>query len=152
MKFRENVSRFVSYGFKIFEFLICKQENKLFRRMECNDIDYITFTNVQKMHATLLNSKISKNIRNQGETLFCWAFAISTMLRQSLNLFFENFVNFENMDAALAKLNSNDFHRQLRNELIMIPIPKFLSTEYNENAPLSQAHYVHLALERVSCL
>ena len=118
--------------------------------MECNDIDYITFTNVQKMHATLLNSKISKNIRNQGETLFCWAFAISTMLRQSLNLFFENFVNFENMDAALAKLNSNDFHRQLRNELIMIPIPKFLSNEHNEYAPLCQGHYLDMALERVN--
>ena len=89
--------------------------------MKCNDIDYITFTNVTKMHATLLNSKVSKNIRNQGETLFCWAFAISTMLRQSLNLFLENFVNFQNMDVALKKLNSDDFHRQLRNELIMIP-------------------------------
>ena len=62
-------------------------EKYLFRRMKCNDIDYITFTNVTKMHATLLNSKVSKNIRNQGKTLFCWAFAISTMLRQSLNLF-----------------------------------------------------------------
>ena len=118
--------------------------------MECNDIDYITFTNVQKMYATLLNSKVSKNIRNQGETLFCWAFAISTMLRQSLNLFLENFVNFQNMDVALEKLNSEDFHRQLRNELIMIPIPKFLSNEYNEDAPLSQGHYLFMALERVS--
>ena len=62
--------------------------------MECNNIDYVTFTNVQKMHATLLNSKVSKNIRNQGETLFCWAFAISTMLRQSINLFYKNFTNF----------------------------------------------------------
>ena len=118
--------------------------------MECNDIDYITFTNVQKMHATLLNSKVSKNIRNQGETLFCWAFAISTMLRQSLNLFLENFVNFQNMDVALKKLNSDDFHRQLRNELIMIPIPKILSNEFNESAPLSQGHYIDMALERVS--
>ena len=118
--------------------------------MECNDIDYITFTNVQKMHATILNSKVSKNIRNQGETLFCWAFAISTMLRQSLNLFLKNFVNVKNMDLALNKLNSNDFHRQLRNELIMIPIPKFLSTEYNRKAPLSQAHFLFMALERVN--
>ena len=55
--------------------------------MECNDMDYITFTNVLKMHSSLLNSKVSKNIRDQGKTLFCWAFATSTMLRQSLNLF-----------------------------------------------------------------
>ena len=117
--------------------------------MECNDLDYITFTNVQKI-ATLLNSKVSKNIRNQGETLFCWAFAISTMLRQSLNLFLEKLTNLQNMDTALQKLNSDEFHRQLRNELIMIPIPKLLSNEYNEYAPLSQGHYLNMGLERVS--
>ena len=118
------------------------------------------------MHATLLNSKVSKNIRNQGETLFCWAFAISTMLRQSLNIFIRdklisNYYNIisnisfpylfrsQRMNIALKILNSCDFHRQLRNELIMIPIPKFLSNEYNEYAPLSQGHYLNLALERV---
>ena len=68
--------------------------------MECNDIDYITFTNIHKMHTTLLNSKISKNIRNQGETLFCWAFAISTMLRQSLNVFIGDLNNIRNKDEA----------------------------------------------------
>ena len=118
--------------------------------MECNDMDYITFTNVQKMHATLLNSKVSKNIRNQGETLFCWAFAISTMLRQSLNVFLEKLTNLQNLDTTLKTLNSDDFHRQLRNELMMIPIPKFLSNEYNDHAPLSQGHYVNMALQRVS--
>ena len=128
--------------------------------MECNDIDYITFTNVQNIHATLLNSKVSKNIRNQGETLFCWAFAISTMLRQSLNIFIrgDSFSDSFNSKSilqfilALEILNSCDFHRQLRNELIMIPIPKFLSNEYNEDAPLSQGHYIFMALERVSNL
>ena len=121
--------------------------------MECNDIDYITFTNVQKMHATLLNSKISKNIRNQGETLFCWAFAISTMLRQSLNLFLENFINLHNMDAALKRLYSDDFIRQLRFELMMIPIPKLLSNEYK--TPVYQGRYLtylDMVFERVSHL
>ena len=51
---------------------------------------------------------------------------------------------------ALKQLISDDFHRQLRNELIMIPIPKFLSTEYNHEAPLSQGHHLKMALERVS--
>ena len=119
--------------------------------MECNNLDFITFTNVQKMHSTLLNSKVSKIIRNQGETLFCWAFACSTMLRQSLNLLLRD-VEHEKLVEALAKLNSDDFHRQLRNELIMIPVPKILSTEYNEEEPLSQGHYLNKALERVSCL
>ena len=50
---------------------------------------------------------------------------------------------------ALQKLNSDDFHRQLRNELIMIPIPKMLSNEDNQNEPLSQGHYLEMALERV---
>ena len=123
----------------------------LFRRMECNDIDYITFTNVQKMHSTLLNSKISKNIRNQGETLFCWAFSISTMLRQSLNLFISKLdEKLINKNDALKKLNNIDFHRQLRNELIMIPIPKNLSNWYNQDSPLNQGHYLRLAFERVN--
>ena len=118
--------------------------------MECNDIDYIEFTNITKMNATLLNSKVSKKIRDQGETLFCWAFAISTMLRQSLNLFISklNEITIIENDT-FKKLNSTDFHRQLRNELIMIPIPKNISNEFNENSPLSQGHYLGLALERV---
>ena len=117
--------------------------------MECNDIDYLSFTNIQKMYSTLLNSKVSKNIRNQGETLFCWAFSISTMLRQSLNRLISGLINLKNKDKALNKLKSNDFHRQLRNELIMIPIPKLLSGAYNEQAPLSQGHYLDMAFERV---
>ena len=121
--------------------------------MECNNMDYITITNIQKMHFTLLNSKVSKNIRNQGETLFCWAFALSTMLRQSLNLFISQLDrnSFKN-DDALKTLNSDDFHRQLRNELIMIPIPKIISKEFNEIAPLSQGHYLDLACERVKVI
>ena len=117
--------------------------------MECNDIDYISFTHVLKMYSTLLDSKVSKGIRNLGENLFCWAFAISTMVRQSLNRFIHDFDN-QNICEALAKLNSDDFHRQLRNEIIMIPIPKFPSNEYNEDDPLSQGHYLNMALERVS--
>ena len=113
-------------------------------------MDYITITNIQKMHFTLLNSKVSKNIRNQGKTLFCWAFALSTMLRQSLNLFISKLDgNSFKIDDALKTLNSDDFHRQLRNELIMIPIPKILSTEFNNEAPLSQGHYLDMAFERV---
>ena len=55
-----------------------------------------------------------------------------------------------NKNDALKKLNNIDFHRQLRNELIMIPIPKNLSTEFNQDSALSQAHYLNLAFERVN--
>ena len=97
-----------------------------------------------------MNSKVSKNIRNQGETLFCWAFAISTMLRQSLKLFISSLNKTSyNTNDALRKLNSVDFHRRLRNELIMIPIPKNLSNEFNQDSALYQAHYLHMAFERV---
>ena len=121
------------------------------RRMECHDLSYVTFTNIQKMHETLMNSKVSKNIRNQGEKLFCWAFAISTMLRQSLKLFVSQLDKHTfKVDDALEKLNNIDFHRQLRNEIIMIPIPKNLSNEFNQNSPLNQGHYVYMAFERVS--
>ena len=103
------------------------------------------------MHSSLLNSKVSKNIRNQGETLFGWAFAISSMLRQSLNLFLSKFDEKSyNIKDALLKLNSDDFHKQLRNELIMIPIPKNLSDEFNQSSPLNQGHYLYLAFERVT--
>ena len=123
----------------------------IFRRMNCNDLDYFTFTNIQKLQSTILNSKVSKKIRDQGETLFCWAFAISTMLRQSLNLFISNFDdNLFNKNDALKKLNSVDFHRQLRNELIMIPIPKNISNEFNQYSALNQGHYLDLAFERVN--
>ena len=126
--------------------------------MEGNDLSCFTFTNIQRMHETLLNTKVSKKIRNQGEKLFCWAFAISTMLQQSLNLFISELdETLFNKDEALKKLNGYsgdvDFHRQLRNELIMIPIPKNLSTEYNEDSALNQGHYLDLAFERVmQCL
>ena len=74
--------------------------------MKCNDLSYVTFTNIKKMHETLLNSKVSKQIRHQGKTLFCWAFAISTMLRQSLNLFISHIDESSiQKDGALKKLN-----------------------------------------------
>ena len=119
--------------------------------MECDDIDSITFTNVQKMHAILSNSKVSNNIRSQGETLFCWTTATSIMLRRSLYHFLKKFINLYNMDAALKKLNNDDFIRQLRFELMMIPIPKLLSNEYKP--PVYQGRYLtylDIAFERVS--
>ena len=103
------------------------------------------------MHGSILNSKVSKNIRNQGKTLFCWAFSISTMIRQSLNLSINQLKSDRlKIDEALTKLNGIDFHRQLRNELIMIPIPKNLSREHNVISPLNQGHYLDMAFERVS--
>ena len=55
-----------------------------------------------------------------------------------------------NKTDALKKLNNIDFHRQLRNELIMIPIPKNLESWYNQYSALNQGHYLNLAFERVN--
>ena len=95
----------------------------------------------QRNHQSLLNSNISKLIHDQGilytgkhlilelfvilgETSFCWAFSISSMLRQSLKLFIKTLLPTSRTQAALRKLEENEFHKRLRNELIMLPIPK----------------------------
>ena len=104
------------------------------------------------MHQTLFNSKVSKNYRNQGLKLFSWAFAISTMLCQSLYLFIIQLDedSYKKKTDALNRLKDKNFHRQLRNEIIMIPIPKNLSSEHNANSAFNQEHYLNMAFERVN--
>ena len=46
------------------------------------------------------------------------------MLRQSLKLFIKTQLPTSRTQAALRKLDENEFHKRLRNELIMLPIPK----------------------------
>ena len=118
------------------------------RKLDCNDVSLPTATNIQSIHETLLNSMVSKNIHDQGESLFCWAFAISSMLRQSLKLFISGLDSGSyKIQDALSKLNGNGFHKQLRNELIMLPIPKIKNANISS---LDQGHYLPLAIERVS--
>ena len=47
-----------------------------------------TTTGYQLANSDILNSMVSKLIHDQAESSFCWAFAISSMLRQSLKMFF----------------------------------------------------------------
>ena len=130
-----------------------------FRNMDCNELNLPTMPNISTMYDTLLNSKVSKDIHDQGESLFCWAFAISSMIRQSLKLFIRGLKSRMYADLneavsklslwseALEKLKNPNFHRQLRNELIMLPIPKI---KRRFETPLDQGHYLILAIERVS--
>ena len=127
--------------------------------MDCNDLNLPTMPNISVIYDTLLNSKVSKDIHDQGESLFCWAFAISSMIRQSLKLFIRGLKSriYDDINEAISKiglwsealekLKNPNFHRQLRNELIMLPIPKIkrIST-----TSLDQGHYLLLAIERVS--
>ena len=119
--------------------------------MNCGELDLITSVNISHMHETLVNSKVSMNIHDQGKSFFCWAFAISTMLRQSLKLFISKlgsknlFVNEFSKIEARSKLERNEFHKRLRNELIMLPIPKI-----KQQCGPEQAHVLDLAFQRVS--
>ena len=71
------------------------------------------------------------------------------MLRQSLRLFIEKskFASPQK-EQALSKLDGNCFHRQLRNEIIMLPIPKIKYPEIRMT--LDQGHYLDMAIDRVS--
>ena len=105
------------------------------------------------------NSMVSKMIHDQAETSFCWAFAISSMLRQSIKMFFKT--TGSNETTALLQLNENQFHKRLRNEMIMLPIPKtkFLNfkvpkgvdpDEFEEEIIGKQSHVLENAINRVS--
>ena len=95
-----------------------------------------------------------------GETSFCWAFSISTMLRQSLKKFLQSLPSSLDIHAAIQKLDENEFHKRLRNELIMLPIPKAkffdrkVPTGVNRNdfkklIIEKQTHVLHCAISRV---
>ena len=98
-----------------------------------------------------------------GETSFCWAFSIATMLRQSLKIFLKTLPATYSSHTlnALQKIEENDFHKQLRNELIMLPIPKakFFSRkvptgvnreDFKDEIIDKQTHVLQSAISRVS--
>ena len=137
--------------------------------MNCNILSDLYFTNALKIRRTFLIPGVSNTIHHQADTYLCWAFTTATMLRQSLKLFISQhksmlntLVDSEPVDAALKKLGvekkgdkklndekqSDSFHRQLRNELILLPIPKNPSNDNNQFLP-SQAHYLDMAIDRV---
>lgn len=139
---------------------VIRSLSSYFRNIECNDLNLSTIPSVTGSYEiTFLNSKASKDIHDQGKSLFCWAFAISSMIRQSLKLFIRGLKSrvYDDIDEAVSKsilwsealtrLKDKNFHRQLRNELIMLPIPKI---KRRFETPLDQGHYLDLAIERVS--
>ena len=85
------------------------------------------------------------------------------MLRQSLKVFVNSLdyssnrisekVLLQPKEAAIAILSSSKFHRRLRSELVMMPIPKPLTDDakkVDEKYLESQAHNVKSAINRVS--
>ena len=83
------------------------------------------------------------------------------MLRQSLKIFLKSLPTSSNVQNALQKIKENDFHKRLRNELIMLPIPKakFFDRKvpsgvnrqnFEEEIIEKQVHVLQSAISRVS--
>ena len=83
------------------------------------------------------------------------------MLRQSLRIFLKTLPASSNVLNALQKIEENEFHKRLRNELIMLPIPKakFFSrkvpigvnlADFEDEITEKQAHVLNCAIDRVS--
>ena len=83
------------------------------------------------------------------------------MLRQSLKIFLKTLPASFNAQRALQKIEENDFHKRLRNELIMLPIPKakFFDrkvptgvdpADFEDEIIGKQAHLLDSAIDRVS--
>ena len=64
-------------------------------------------------------------------------------------MFLENFTGCDPtiINIALESLKQNAFHKKLRNELIMLPIPKING---DKKRPANDTHYLERAVERVS--
>ena len=83
------------------------------------------------------------------------------MLRQSLKTFLKTLPATSNVLNALQKIEENDFHKRLRNELIMLPIPKakFFDrkiptgvnpADFEDEIIGKQTHVLDSAINRVS--
>ena len=83
------------------------------------------------------------------------------MLRQSLKIFLKTLPASFNAQPALRKIEENDFHKRLRNELIMLPIPKakffdrkvptgINREDFKDEIIEKQAHVLETAISRVS--
>ena len=84
------------------------------------------------------------------------------MLRQSLKMFLRSLPgSTTNIQTALNKIADNNFHKRLRNELVMLPIPKakFFAhlvpagrdrNDFEDEIIDKQTHILQNAIERVS--
>ena len=62
-----------------------------------------------------------------GETSLCWAYSIATMIRHTLSKFVNDLkpkFPVHDFSDALDYLGNKQFHKRIRDEIIMIPIPK----------------------------
>ena len=136
----------------------------LFSLFSYKTLSQATSTGHQYFRSSIINSNISKQIHDQQETSLCWAFALSTMLRSSLIIYFRSKTNLAiSKNLAISFAMSNEFHKRLRREITMMPIPKPSVIKYKminhstpekfqDNVIAKQHHNLKLAILRVSCL
>ena len=102
------------------------------------------------------------NITSQslGETSLCWAYSIATMLRHTLSKFMNDLIPkfpLHDFKAAFDHLENKQFHKRIRDEIIMIPIPKLKiqkrcpvgvkQRDYNDWVIEEQRHILEWAIE-----
>ena len=146
---------------------------------------FATMTNsiqgsTKNWRSSIMNTFVSKEIHDQGknlknkisvvneliysgETSFCWAYSIATMLRQSLRMLVANIkTKYPDYDfnETLNYLNQSKFHKRLRDEITMIPIPKLKISaktcpmnmdfyDYQDWVVNQQSHILEWAIDRV---
>ena len=104
------------------------------------------------------------NIRKYfvGETSLCWAYSIATMLRHTLSQFVNDLIPkfpMHDFSEALGYLGKQEFHKRIRDEITMIPIPKMKIKkkspigvklrDFNAWVIEEQRHILELAIDRV---
>ena len=83
------------------------------------------------------------------------------MLRQGLKIFLKTLSTSPDVQNALQKIDENEFHKRLRNEIIMLPIPKtkfnarkvptgMNPTDFENEIIEKQTHVLQCAISRVS--
>ena len=97
-----------------------------------------------------------------GETSLCWAYSIATMLRHTLSKFVNDLkpkFPVHDFSDALDYLGNKQFHKRIRDEIIMIPIPKLRiqkkcpvgmkQRDFNDWVIEEQRHILEWAIDRV---
>ena len=93
-----------------------------------------------------MTKNIFSAIHDQGQSAKCWAYAISTMLRNSLRLKIDSApISNDLRDLLLAKLNDKNHHKRMRCELMMVVTPTRMNTDDD-----NQSAILALVMDRVN--
>merc|ERR1712113_461674 len=101
----------------------------------------------------MLNSRMSRHIHSQGDSSLCWAFSGASMIRRSLVEFFHQHnghLTIQEKSEAEAYVKDDSFHRILRMQIVMNPIPKRLKkTETAQDRNRHEVNSIYGFLKRM---